>query len=299
MAGTTGAGGSMGVVHFVDSASGAPTEVTSMLYSDALDIQVTGLPPGAEVTLNARFVGRGSTTFIDADASGMLDLATASAKSGSNTGVDNDGAVWAMTQGMSPDDAGQDPYALRVSALVGGAEVAHGALTRLAILPGVQCSNVTSNGLVGIYCAKTGATLRGAVITFGGSEGGISTGQSMAMYDASLGYPTLGLAYFGATGVPATLTEIPLEYFDAAIDYVEARPEVAQGKVVVEGGSRGGELALLLGAKLPRVTGVIAMLPSGYLWGAPQTTGTEVASCGRTRARRCPGFLRFPNTRSR
>jgi dienelactone hydrolase len=264
-------------VHFVDLLDPS-TDTTTMLYADPLDIRVTGLPPGAEVTLTARFVGWGSTTVFDADASGTLDVATASAKSGSYTGVDIDGVVWSMTKGTSPTDTGQDPYALRVSATVGGVEMANGALTRLAKATDVQCMDVTTNGLVGTYCAKQGAAPRGALVTFGGSEGGLSTGKELAMYYASLGYPSLGLAYFSAPGLPATLTRIPLEYFDKAFDWVEARPEVMPGKIVVQGGSRGGELALLLGAKLPRVTGVIALLPSAVLWGAPQLDGSEVAS---------------------
>jgi dienelactone hydrolase len=95
----------------------------------------------------------------------------------------------------------------------------------------------------------------------------------MARYYASLGYPSLGLAYFGATGVPATLADVPLEYFGTAFSWMVKQPSVAPGKLVVIGGSRGGELALILGANFPQqVTAVVAQLPSGLVW--PGDSGT-------------------------
>jgi dienelactone hydrolase len=265
-------------VTFEDLASGTATKTTGMLWTDPLDIKLAGLPPHTDVTVRARFVGWGSESVFTSAADGTLDLATAAPKSGSYVGADADGVVWSMTPGTSSADKGQDQFALRVTANIGDTEIATGSLARYAGLKSAPCKSVNENGLVGYYCAPTNGPVRGGIVAFGGSEGGLDTGQSLAMYYAALGYPTLGLAYFGAPGVPSELSQIPLEYFDKAFDWLEAQPQVQKGKLLVNGGSRGGELALLLGATFPRVTAVIANVPSGVLWGAPTADGKEVAS---------------------
>jgi dienelactone hydrolase len=81
--------------------------------------------------------------------------------------------------------------------------------------------------------------------------------------------------------LPKTLDNIPLEYFETAIRYLQERPEVDADKIAVLGASRGGELALLLGATYPQIKGVVAFVPSGLVWfglakgGAAWTLGGE------------------------
>jgi dienelactone hydrolase len=128
--------------------------------------------------------------------------------------------------------------------------------------------HVSSNGLVGYFIAPKGADHGPAIITFGGSEGGLGTGQLLAQYYASLGYACLGLAYFGAPGLPAELDHVPLEYFGTALQWISQRREVDPARVAVMGGSRGGELALLLGATYPQIKAVVATVPSGLIWPA-------------------------------
>jgi hypothetical protein len=82
-------------------------------------------------------------------------------------------------------------------------------------------------------------------------------------------YPVLTLAYFGEPGLPQQLLDIPLEYFRKAITLLRAQPHVDPGHVLVYGLSRGGELALLLGATFPsEVNGVIAGSPSSAINGS-------------------------------
>jgi hypothetical protein len=50
------------------------------------------------------------------------------------------------------------------------------------------------------------------VLIIGGSEGGLSS-PLLAAALAGHGYPVLTIAYFGAPGLPASLSRIPLEYF--------------------------------------------------------------------------------------
>ena len=49
-------------------------------------------------------------------------------------------------------------------------------------------------------------------------------------------------------GLPPTLSNIPLEYFETAIEWLQHQPRLDGGRIAVSGTSRGGELSLLLGA---------------------------------------------------
>ncbi|GAA2127046.1 alpha/beta hydrolase family protein [Actinomadura napierensis] len=101
-----------------------------------------------------------------------------------------------------------------------------------------------------------------AVLLFGGSEGGNSDVYDAALL-ASHGYPALSLAYFGATGLPSALHDIPLEYFARAARLLAAQPGVDPDHVAVQGCSRGTEAALLLAQHYPDVVhGVVVYLPS-------------------------------------
>ncbi|OWY59480.1 hypothetical protein B7486_74350, partial [cyanobacterium TDX16] len=104
-----------------------------------------------------------------------------------------------------------------------------------------------------------------AMIVVSGSGGGLS--DSRAALLASHGIAALSLAYFAYEGLPKGLVNIPLEYFETAIQWLQAQPGVDPERIGVTGGSRGGELSLLLGATFPQIKAVVAYVPSGVLWG--------------------------------
>lgn len=95
---------------------------------------------------------------------------------------------------------------------------------------------------------------------------------------APVGYAALGLAYFAEAGLPDYLREVPVEYFGKAFAWLASRPEADAQRIAVMGRSRGGELALLLGATFPQVKAVIAEVPSGVAWGAPDAKGIEAGA---------------------
>jgi dienelactone hydrolase len=144
-------------------------------------------------------------------------------------------------------------------------------LTRELTGPGVSCaqSTVPSRGFYGLYCSPTpGAVHRPPVLEFGGSDGGLSTGQAAELL-ASRGYPALALAYFAAPGLPRALDRIPLEYFARAARWLARQPGAGADGLTVWGISRGSEAALLLGAYFPGlVHAVIAGSPSSVNNGA-------------------------------
>ena len=90
----------------------------------------------------------------------------------------------------------------------------------------------------------------------------------------------LALGYFGIDPLPPVLAEIPLEYFERALGWLARQPEVRPGKVAVLGISRGGELALQLGATFPGVGAVVAEVPSHVRWGGFDRTPRAVWTQG-------------------
>jgi len=107
-----------------------------------------------------------------------------------------------------------------------------------------------------------------AIIMLGGSEGGKSWSRIKKPVELLVqrGYALLSLAYFKSEGLPDTLEEIPLEYFDIAFDWLSSQPGIVKDEYAILGGSKGAEAALLLGSRSSRVKAVIAFSPSNVIW---------------------------------
>lgn len=154
------------------------------------------------------------------------------------------------------------PLAVTVAAEQ-GSEAISIEITRRLMASGVRRHEVREQGLVATFFDYQGGP-RPAVIIVSGSGGGLAEDQPALL--ASRGYSVLSLAYFGMEGVPEDLANIPLEYFGRAIEWMKAHPSVDRERIAVMGMSRGGELALLLGATFPAIKAVVAYVPSGILW---------------------------------
>ena len=148
-----------------------------------------------------------------------------------------------------------------------GAGPAAGGSHGLPPRAGMTRIDLRQDGLYGELYLPAGAKGRlPAIVAFGGSEGGLDTISGMAADFASQGYATLALAYWREQGLPQTLEQIPLEYFDRAVAWLKARPEVDPKAIGAIGWSRGSEAVLLLGSRNPDVRAVVAVAPSGIVW---------------------------------
>jgi dienelactone hydrolase len=237
----------------------------------ALRIRLAGLPPGTEVTLRASQADpRGqewrSAAIFTVAADGTVDLARDAPRRGSYQQADPMGLVWSMEPSAGqPQDSPADflaPADLRLVAEVGGVQVAAAQRARLRVPAGLCRTDVREGGLVATLYAPESQP-RPGVLLLGGSEGGMHEDDAALL--AAHGYAVLALAYYGLPGLPATLQDIPLEYFGQALGYLRQHDKVSGSQVAVIGASKGGEAALLVGATFPEVRAVVSVVGSGVL----------------------------------
>jgi dienelactone hydrolase len=229
-------------------------------------VTIAGLGAGQTATLSARwrsFDGTlwGSRVAVRADRRGRVVL----------RGVDGMRFIWSMRplHGHAPFFLTPDGTSvIRLQLSLGGKTAAHAALHRLAESPDVRPRRLSlrRDRLDGVFYSA--ARRRGpAVLIIGGSDGGAPLDTAALL--ASHGYPTLALHYFRRPGLPKELKRVPLEYFARALRWLARRPGVDPRRVVIEGGSRGGEGALLIASTFPRlVHGAIAHVPAYEVVGA-------------------------------
>jgi dienelactone hydrolase len=245
--------------------SGLPARA---LADEPFTVRVSGLEPDAAVSLDCRvenFMGGTWRSIFTArsDTSGMLDLATIPLDGFDEP--DSTALLWALDPPEKPEfGATADDVQGHLSVRQGSETLARYEFARVFADEGVTCQELEPP-LAGALYLPPGGGVHPGVMTVSGSNGGIARGQA-ALY-ASRGYACLALAYFNYPGRPAALQDIPLEYFGGALEWLAGHPRVREDAIAVTGGSRGGELSLLLGATFPRVRAVIAVVPSGYIWG--------------------------------
>ncbi len=246
---------------------------TDTLYDQPIAIRIRECPPGAAITVRAEAIDdaqriwESHAVFI-ADANGVVDLGHHPAQSGTYPGNDAMGLFWSMRLDEAVIERGPFtktmPTPMTVSIIAEhAAETASLEVTRRLMGRGVRRIEVREEGLVATFFDhESGA--RPGVIIVSGSGGGLAEDQPALL--ASRGYTVLSLGYFGMAGVPEDLANIPLEYFGRAIAWMRGHPSIDRERIAVMGMSRGGELALLLGATFPEIKAVVAYVPSGVVW---------------------------------
>ena len=245
------------------------------LYDAPLTVRVTGAQAGQRVRLDASATDRqgqvfaSNATFV-AGSDGTVDVTSAAPVAGSYTGAHATGLLWSMVPTGTSDfyfAPAATTMTITLTARADGASPVSAQIDRLRQAPGVTQHQLTlaQDGIDGVMFEPADTTTpRPAVLDFGGSEGSLTTSNAVAL--ASAGYPTLAISYFGDPGQPASLADIPLEYFVTALHWLSRQPGVDPARVVVSGTSRGSEAALLLGVSYPDlVHAVVASVPSSVV----------------------------------
>lgn len=243
------------------------------LVDEQVAIRLSGLLPGQTATLWMRTrdakedVWASSASFV-ADDRGEIDLVTQQPVAGSYHKVDPMGLFWSMqpVEQRQPTfflTGEAKPLAMELIAEVEGVAVAATHLKRLFAAEDVVRVPVREQGLVGVLYHPASSDPSPAIIILSGSDGRIRESQAALL--ASHGFAALTLAYFNAEGLPKNLVHIPLEYFETAIHWLQGQSVINGDKIGVIGLSRGGELALLLGATFPAIKAVVACSPSGLV----------------------------------
>ena len=144
---------------------------------------------------------------------------------------------------------------------------------------------VTETGIVADLFHDGSGKPRKALVLLGGSEGGkvwssyqISKPRKLLV---DTGYSLLSLAYFKAPGLPPTLEAIPLEYLETAFAWLASQAEVLSDEIALLGGSKGAEVALLLGSMNPKVKAVVALSSSSVVWEGVPKKGVDMTTYNR------------------
>ncbi|HEV8718958.1 MAG TPA: acyl-CoA thioesterase/bile acid-CoA:amino acid N-acyltransferase family protein [Candidatus Binatia bacterium] len=273
------------------------------LIDEPVAIRLSGFGANQRATLRARMGQNWAAhaSFLT-DAQGVADIGTQQPLDGTYDRADPMGLFWSMA--LPPDVEFQpsampalSPHAslvVRFEAEVEGAPVASVQVERQLMAPDVTRQEIRQDGIVATFFRPPGAGPHPTVMVVSSSDGGVPEAQA-ALF-ASHGFTALALAYLGIPPFPPTLVEIPLEYFGSALQWLAKQEGVNPHAIAVTGASKGGELALLLGATFPEIRAVVAYTPSGVLWQGQQVMGVQPAEprAAWTLDGKPLPFLRYP-----
>jgi acetyl esterase/lipase len=242
-----------------------------------------------------------SQAIFRADASGVVDLALQTPISGSYRGVSPMGLFWSMR--LEAQDSNKQMTFAKKDAVaqsrdVGGCNRWRVTVASSELLRNFQAGETQTRDLemgadalaggqgssdrppiIGRLFIPPGRGPHPTVIVLSGTGGGFDLDKAAVL--SRHGFATLALAYFGIPPLPTWLHRIPLEYFEAALGWLRAQPEIDAQRIGVLGISRGAELALLLGVKFPEIHAVAAYAPSSVAWaagGRDKATGEIIPS---------------------
>jgi hypothetical protein len=117
------------------------------------------------------------------------------------------------------------------------------------------------------------------IISLSGSDGQLDYARALSRRFVDHGYAVLALAYWREPGLPSTLQEIPLEYFDTAITWLQSRVEIDGERIGILGWSKGAEAALLVASQNAAINAVVVSSPTSVVWsGIDSTDPTSIKS---------------------
>ncbi|NXC36919.1 ACOT5 thioesterase, partial [Campylorhamphus procurvoides] len=242
------------------------------LFDEPLAIAVQGLGPRQQVTLRASLRDETGELFqatarYQAGSDGELDLSRCPAlPGGSFSGLEPMGLLWAL-QPQRPfwrlvkRDV-LSPFVLQLEVLEGHTEppgrlLARAQHERAFLRDGVRRVPVRDGRIRATLFLPPGEDTFPGIIDIHGFGGGLFEYRASLL--ANHGFATLALAYYKYEDLPQKLTELHLEYFEEAVNYMLQHPQVKGPGVGLLGYSKGGEVSLAMAAFLKNITAVAAL----------------------------------------
>jgi len=247
------------------------------LFGEPVSIKITCLKAEESVIIHAHSKDGSGTDWeseatFKANQAGVIDLEKQAPVSGDYTIADPLGLLWSMKP-VNPKEAKMQPYnfealdhmLIELTGETSKGKSFAGEIRRYYQMPSSELVRVPleKEGFVGaLFHSSKGGPYPCLLLL--GSGGGPQEWWAKLM--ASHGFAALTLAYSNYKGLPREMVEIPLEYFKEAIGWLKAQKAVDGNRIAVLGGSKGGELSLLLAATFPEINAVVACVPSGLIW---------------------------------
>ncbi len=212
-----------------------------------------------------------SHAIYKSDEKGIIDLSKNKPISGFYSGVDQMGLFWSMKLWDKLEDIpdfvkeSKSPYQSFFVIKENSKIITKAVLSYYQFTDLEDKIKIDDSKLIGEICIpKKDREKFPALIILHGSGGYNKHGYSeYASALAYHGYIGVTLGYFGVDPLPKKFKNIPLEYFERCIKYLEKCEYIDKNKIGVIGFSRGGELALLLASKFPQLKVAISYAGSG------------------------------------
>lgn len=258
------------------------------LIDEKIDISVKGLLPGQPVTIEASLVGDSNEQFesfgqFTADEAGKVCLAKHHCHAGTYTGVDVMGLLWSMQlapgqrkgQRLTKKDPTK-PYYIHLQVFDGHIEdfrdptiqpITSATFEKWYMASGVRRIPVREGRVRGTLFVPSGKGPFPGIIDLFGTAGGLIEFKASLL--ASHGFAALALAYFAYDDLPKVLTEIELEYFFEACDWMIGHPEVMPHGLGLMGVSKGSELVLTIAAYREDIRAVVGISPAHAIVAIP------------------------------
>ena len=267
-----------------------PTE--SLADQPLTTLKIKCLTPNREVTIRARTRDEAGTSWMSwgtfkTDGSGSIDVSKQAPLTGTFSMPDPSAILWSMRPNgdmtipvpMFKKNT-VTPLSIEVSVEIDEETFAQTSIERIFNPQETEVIRipVDQKGVTGTLFYPASPGPHPAVICLSGSGGGFNEPRASLL--AAHGYAAFALAYFGAGSLPKELHEIPVEFFEKALSWLEKIDSIDCDRIAVYGYSKGGELALLLSSLYPHIKAVAAFSGSSFVWqglrfGRPSSSWTQ------------------------
>lgn len=237
------------------------------MFDEPVQVTVSGLRARQVVTIRARSTDEKGVVFSSsatykADGNGEINLERDPSLSGSYIGVEPMGLLWSMRADVLHKRFQKiktlNPHVVTFSVHEEEGEgrmLAEVTNERLLMGDGVSRLPVKEGNIRGVLFTPPGRGPFPAVLDLYTFGGGLS--EKRASLLASRGFVVLTVALYGHDDMARNITEVHLDYFEEAIEFLKKQDKVDSKGVGVISVSKSGDLALSIASYLPDVEATV------------------------------------------